>query len=305
MTTDLIQFALYAGVLIALSPWLGRWMSKTLAGPLSAPGFVPKRSEQRLYAVLGIDPAREQNWREYAGALLLVNAIGFALLYALLRLQDQLPWNPQQLPALSSDLAFNVAISFVTNTNWQSYGGEGTLSYLSQMVGLTTQNFLSAATGIAVLLAMARGFARREVDGVGNFYVDMVRVVVYVLLPISAVMGLILIWQGVPQNLSHYVSADTIEGAHQTIAQGPVASQLAIKQIGTNGGGFFNANSAHPYENPTPLSNFIEVYAILALAAALVFVFGDMVRDRRQAWALFWAMFIPFAALTAAAYWAE
>ncbi|MFA5938264.1 MAG: potassium-transporting ATPase subunit KdpA [Sinimarinibacterium sp.] len=304
-SSDLIQFALYAALLIAVSPFLGRWLHAALTGGRTWLSPVLNPVEKGIYAVCGVDPAKDQDWRRYAGAMLLVNLAGFAVLYLILRTQHLLPFNPQSLPGLSSHLAFNTAMSFASNTNWQAYGGETTMSYFSQMVGLTVQNFLSPATGIAVLLAMIRGFTRRESNGIGNFYVDMTRSVVHVLLPLSLIMALFLVWQGMPQNLSAYVEANTVEGAKQIIAQGPVASQVAIKQLGTNGGGFFNVNSAHPYENPTPLTNFVEMFAILALAAALVFAFGHLVKDKRQAWALFWAMFIPFIAFLAFAYWAE
>ena len=208
--------------------------------------------------------------------MLVFNAAGLVLLYALLRLQQFLPLNPMHFSPMSPDLAFNTAVSFVTNTNWQSYGGESTLSYLSQMVGLTVQNFVSAATGMAIAIALVRGFARRSAASIGNFFVDTVRSTLYILLPLALIGALLLAWQGVPQNFDHYVEAHTLEGAQQTLAQGPAASQIAIKQLGTNGGGFFNANSAHPYENPTPLSNFLECLFILLVPAALVYTFGCM-----------------------------
>jgi K+-transporting ATPase ATPase A chain len=237
--------------------------------------------------------------------MLLFNALGFLFLFGLQRLQDMLPLNPQGFAGVTPDLAFNTAVSFVTNTNWQSYGGESTMSYLTQMLGLTVQNFLSAATGIALALALIRGFARKSAQGIGNFWVDLVRCTLYVLLPISFVAALFFVWQGVPQNLAAYVDATTLEGAKQTIAQGPVASQLAIKMLGTNGGGFFNANSAHPYENPTALSNFVQMLLIFSIGAALTNVFGRMVGDQRQGWAILAAMGVLFLAGVAVAYWAE
>jgi K+-transporting ATPase ATPase A chain len=237
--------------------------------------------------------------------MLLFNAAGFLLLYALLRLQAWLPLNPAGMSAVAPDLTFNTAVSFTTNTNWQNYGGESTLSYLTQMVGLTTQNFVSAATGIALVVALIRAFARASAKTVGNFWVDLTRSTLYVLLPLSIIGALILVWQGVPQNLGAYVDATTLEGAKQVISQGPAASQIAIKQLGTNGGGFWNANSAVPYENPTPLSNFLEVLYILLISAALTHTFGRMVKDERQGWALYAAMSIIFLAFLAVSYWAE
>ena len=237
--------------------------------------------------------------------MLLFNLAGMLLLYLLLRVQGLLPLNPQGFGAVEPNLAFNAAASFTTNTNWQNYGGETTLSYLTQMAGLTVHNFVSAATGIALAVAFVRGFARRSMNSIGNFWADLTRCTLYVLLPISIVIALVLVWQGIPQNLSAYIDATTLEGTHQTIAQGPVASQVAIKMLGTNGGGFFNANAAHPYENPTPLSNMVQMWAIFALSAALTNTFGRMVGDERQGWAIFAAMAIMFLAGVAVAYWAE
>ena len=237
--------------------------------------------------------------------MLLFNAAGFACVYALMRLQGWLPLNPAGMSAVAPDLTFNTAVSFATNTNWQNYGGESTLSYLTQMVGLTAQNFVSAATGIALAVALIRGFARASAKTVGNFWVDLTRCTLYVLLPLSIIAALILVWQGVPQNLGAYVDATTLEGAKQTISQGPAASQIAIKQLGTNGGGFWNANSAVPYENPTPLSNFLELLYILLISAALTHTFGRMVKDERQGWALYAVMSILFLAGLVVCYWAE
>ena len=302
---DWLQIAFYFLVLVLLTRPLGGWLyrvfhgERTLLSPLLAP------IERSFYRLAGIDAKEDQGWLAYTGALLAFNAAGFALLYLLLRTQHLLPLNPQDLPAVSPHLAFNTAVSFVTNTNWQSYGGETTLSYFSQMVGLTTQNFVSAATGIAVALALTRGIARRNSKGIGNFWVDLVRAVLYVLLPLAVVSALVLVTLGVPQNLMAYTEATTLEGAKQLIAQGPVASQLAIKQLGSNGGGFFNVNSAHPFENPTALSNFIESLYLVLLAAALTNTFGRMVRDERQGWALFGAMAILLAAGMATIYVAE
>jgi len=300
-----VQIALYLAILFALVRPLGAYIFQVSQGGRTLLSPVLEPAERGLYRLAGVDGAREQSWLVYALSMLLFNALGFALLYALQRLQGLLPLNPQDMAAVPPDLAFNTAISFVTNTNWQAYGGETTMSYLTQMAGLTVQNFLSAATGIALALAMVRGFARQHAGTIGNFWVDLVRITLYVLLPLSLILALVFVWQGTPQNLSSYVTAQTIEGGTQTIAQGPVASQLAIKMLGTNGGGFFNANSAHPYENPTPLANLLQMLAIFAIGAALTNVFGRMVGDERQGWALLGAMAILFVAGVAVAYWAE
>ncbi len=299
--SDLIQLAAYAAALFLICPLMGRYLQATLA-PASARANIIERS---VYRVCGVDETREQDWKQYLGAVLLLNFAGIVLLLLILLFQDALPLNPAGLPGLSWHLALDTAVSFVTNTNWQSYGGESTMSVFSQMVGLTLQNFLSAATAIGVVLALIRGFARRESQAVGNFYVDMTRSVLWVLLPLSLVFALVLVWQGVPQTFDANVTATTLEGATQTIAQGPVASQEAIKILGTNGGGYFNVNSAHPFENPTPLTNFLQMLAIFTLGGGLVFLFGHMVGDKRQAWAIFAAMFITFAIVVGFGYWAE
>jgi potassium-transporting ATPase potassium-binding subunit len=261
--------------------------------------------EVGLYRLCGVDEKTEQHWMTYTVAVLLFSVAGFGVLYALQRLQAVLPFNPQGLSAVEESSAFNTAISFVTNTNWQGYGGETTMSYLTQMAGLTVQNFVSAATGIVLAIVLIRGFARRSAQTVGNFWVDIVRCTLYLLLPISLVVGLFLVWQGVAQNLNAYVEATTLEGAKQVIAQGPVASQEVIKELGTNGGGFFNANSAHPYENPNTLTNLVELVLIFSISAALTNVFGRMVGDQRQGWAIFAVMGLLFLAGVAVAYWAE
>ena len=284
---------------------LGRYMARVFEGERTFLTPVLGPVERGLYRISGIDETREQHWITYTVAMLLFNAAGFALLYALLRLQAVLPLNPAGMSAVAPDLTFNTAVSFATNTNWQNYGGESTLSYLTQMVGLTTQNFVSAATGIALAVALIRAFARTSGKTVGNFWVDLTRCTLYVLLPLSIVAAIVLVWQGVPQNLGAYVDATTLEGAKQTLSQGPAASQIAIKQLGTNGGGFWNANSAVPYENPTPLSNFLQLIYILLIAAALTHTFGRMVKDERQGWALYAAMSIIFLSLVAVSYWAE
>jgi potassium-transporting ATPase potassium-binding subunit len=252
--------------------------------------------ERIVYRLSGVHPEVEQGWKGYAFALLLFSVVGGLLAYAIERLQNVLPLNPQAFDAVPADLAFNTAMSFTTNTNWQFYGGESTMSYFTQMAALAFHNWVSSAAGIAIAVALVRGLARRSGRTIGNFWVDMVRSTLYILLPVCFFYTLFLIWQGVPQNLNEYTSATTLEGVTQTIAQGPVASQEAIKMLGTNGGGFFNANSAHPFENPTPLSNFVELFSILAISAGLTYTFGKMVGDTRQGWAIFAAMFILFVA---------
>src|SRR4030081_3122849 len=261
--------------------------------------------ERLFYRLSGVDEKSDQNWLTYAVSMLLFSLVGFASIYALMRFQAMLPFNPAGQSAVEEGLAFNTAMSFNPNTNWQSYVPETTMSYLVQMAGLTVHNFVSAATGIALAIALIRGFARRSAKGIGNFWVDLTRCTLYVLLPISVVVGLFFVWQGMPQNLGAYTEATTLEGAKQVIAQGPVASQEIIKELGTNGGGFFNANSAHPFENPTPLSNLIEMVAIFAIGVGLTNVFGRMVGNERQGWAILAAGGILFLAGVATAYWAE
>ena len=300
-----LQIALYVGVLLLCVRPLGRYMARVFNGERTFLDPVLRPVERLIYRVSGVDPRQEQHWTTYTAAMLLFNLAGFVLLYGLQRLQHLLPLNPQGFGPPSPDSAFNTAVSFTSNTNWQSYAGESTMSYLSQMAGLTVQNFLSAATGIVLAIALIRGFARRSAQTVGNFWVDMVRTTLWILLPLSFIFALVLVWQGVPQNLQPYANATTVEGSSQTIAQGPVASQEAIKMLGTNGGGFFNANSAHPYENPTPLSNFLELLAIFVIGAALTYTFGQMVGDTRQGWALFGAMMAVFLMGLVVAYWAE
>ncbi len=300
-----MQIAIYFAVLTLLVVPLGRYMARVLEGERTFLSPVLRPVEGLLYRAAGVDETREQHWIAYTVAMLLFNAAGFLLVYAIQRLQAVLPLNPAGQSAVPPDLAFNTAVSFTTNTNWQNYGGESTMSYLTQMLALTTQNFVSAATGIALAIALVRAFARASAGTVGNFWVDLTRSTLYVLLPLSFVAALFLVWQGVPQNLGPYVDATTLEGARQTLSQGPAASQIAIKQLGTNGGGFWNANSAVPYENPTPLSNFLEVLYILLVPAALTHTFGRMVKDERQGWALYAAMSVIFLAFVAVSYWAE
>jgi potassium-transporting ATPase potassium-binding subunit len=300
-----IQIALFCVIVALLVKPLGGYMTRVFAGERNLLSPVLRPIEQILYRIAGVDPRAEQHWTTYGVAMLLFTAAGFVTLYGLQRLQAILPFNPQDLPAVAPDLAFNTAVSFITNTNWQSYVPETTMSYLVQMAGLTVHNFASAATGIALAVALIRGFARRSTQTVGNFWVDLTRCTLYILLPISIVVGLFFVWQGMPQNLGAYVEATTLEGAKQTIAQGPVASQEVIKMLGTNGGGFFNANSAHPYENPTALTNLVQLVLIFSLGAALTNVFGRMVGDQRQGWAIFAVMGLLFLAGAVTAYWAE
>ncbi|WP_374368982.1 potassium-transporting ATPase subunit KdpA [Dongia sp.] len=301
----LLQIALFCVVIMALTKPLGAYMTRLFAGEAVFLSPFLRPVERLIYRLCAINHREDQHWSVYAIAMILFNGAGFVLLYALLRFQDLLPLNPQGFGAVPADLGLNTAISFVTNTNWQNYGGETTMSYLTQMLGLTVQNFLSAATGIALAVALIRGFARRSVSGIGNFWVDLTRCTLYLLLPLSFVMALFLVTQGMPQNLAAYVDATTLEGAHQTIAQGPVASQVAIKMLGTNGGGFFNANAAHPYENPNALSNFVQMVAIFAIGAGLTNVFGRMVGNQRQGWAIFSAMGVLFLLGIGICYWAE
>ncbi|WP_232629501.1 potassium-transporting ATPase subunit KdpA [Methylobacterium sp. Leaf118] len=300
-----LQIALYGAVVLALVTPLGRYMTRVFEGERTVLSPVLAPIEHGLYRAAGIDRRQEQTWLGYAGAMVLFNGAGFVLLYALLRLQAFLPLNPADQAAVAPDLAFNTATSFVTNTNWQSYGGETTLSYLAQMLGLTHQNFVSAASGMAVAVAVIRGFARASTTTLGSFWVDMTRATLYVLLPLCLVLALFYVSQGMPQTLSPSVEATTLEGARQTIAVGPVASQVAIKMLGTNGGGFFNANAAHPFENPTAVSNLVQMLSIFALGAGLTNVFGRMVGDERQGWAILAAMGLLFAAGVALTYWAE
>ena len=289
---------LFTAIVVALAKPAGNWMHALYARD-SLPG------ERVLFKLIGVDPKAEQSWVGYAVSLMTFNLLGIAFLFAVLKLQGVLPLNPQGFPAVETLLAFNTAVSFVTNTNWQNYGGESTLSHLSQMIGLTVQNFLSAATGLAVAFALIRGFARRQAKGIGNFWVDVTRVTLYLLLPASIVLALVYVALGVPQTFAASVSATTVEGAKQVIALGPVASQLAIKMLGTNGGGFFNANSAHPFENPSAISNLVQLLSMFVLGAGLTITFGKAVGNVRQGWAILAAMLLLFAGGVAVAYGAE
>src|SRR6202035_3886891 len=277
-----VQIALFSAIVILITRPFGGYMTRVFIGERSFLSPVLRPVERAVYWCCGVDEKEEQHWLTYAVAMLFFSIVGFLTLYALQRLQWYLPFNPQSQTGVEQSLAFNTSVSFVTNTNWQSYVPETTMGYLVQMAGLTAHNFVSGATGIALALALIRGFTRREAKAIGNFWVDLTRCTLYVLLPISVIVTLLFVWQGVPQNLSAYVDATTLEGAKQTIAQGPVASQEVIKVLGTNGGGFFNANSAHPYENPTALTNLVQMLLLIGIAAALTNVLGRMVRDERQ-----------------------
>ena len=300
-----VQIALFCAVVVLLVKPFGYYMTRVFKVGRTFLSLPLRPLERAIYALSGVKEDEEQDWKSYGLAVLTFSLAGFLALYALQRLQAVLPFNPQHLDAVAPDLAFNTSVSFVTNTNWQSYTPETTMSYLTQMAGLTVHNFVSAATGIALAIALIRGFARRSARTIGNFWVDMTRTVLYVLLPIAIVVGLFFAWQGMPQNLGGYVDATTLEGAKQVIAQGPVASQEVIKLMGTNGGGFFNANSAHPYENPNALTNFVEMVLIFSIGAALTNVFGRMVGKERQGWAIFAVMGILFLAGTFTVYATE
>src|SRR5215470_9817963 len=306
MTSNgLLQIALFCTIVTAIAVPLGTYMARVFAGERTLLSPVLGPVERGIYWISGVDAKKEQHWLTYAVAMLMFHIFAFASLYAMLRLQYYLLFNPQGMAGMREDLALNTAVSFTTNTNWQNYGGETTLSYFAQMAGLAVQNFVSAAVGIALALALIRGFARREVVGIGNFWVDLTRCTLYILLPISVVITLIFVWQGAPQNLSAYVDATTLEGAKQTIAQGPVASQEVIKVLGTNGGGYFNANSAHPYENPTALTNLVQMLLLIGIAAGLTNVLGRTVKDERQGWALFAAMSVLLLIGIVTVYWSE
>lgn len=308
------QLSLFVVVLVALAKPLGAYMAKVYENKPCGLDKILGPIERLIYRLCGVNPAAEMTWKQYTYAVLTVNFIGFLIVYGLLRLQWYLPLNPQEMPGATPHLAFNTAVSFATNTNWQSYAGEATLGYLAQMLGLTVQNFLSAAAGMAVLVALIRGFVRRQASSIGNFWFDMTRSTLYVLLPLSIVLALLLVSQGVVQTLNGYETAQLVqpvkdaegnEVTEQLIAVGPAASQIAIKQLGTNGGGFFNVNSSHPFENPTPFSNFLELLSILIIGAALCYTFGAMIGDTRQGWAVMAAMLVIFIPLLVVCYLCE
>lgn len=287
-----VQVVFFIGLFVCLTPLLGTYMAKVFTGNANLASQIFGWLENLCYRIGGINPKEEMTWTEYGKALLLFNFLGFITLFLLQLLQGYLPLNPQSFGPVSWPLAYNTAMSFTTNANWQSYAGETTLSYLTQMLGLTSHNFLSAATGMTALLALTRGLIRKTVDTIGNFWVDLIRMVVYILLPLAIIMSVVLVGQGVIQTFSPYVEVTTLENAPQTIPLGPVASQIAIKQLGTNGGGFFNANSAHPFENPTALSNLLEMLAILLIPAASVYMYGILVGSKKHGWMLFFAMIV-------------
>ena len=313
-TWDWLLPVVYLSVLLLLAKPLGGFMARVYSGQRTFLHPVLAPVERLFYRAAAAEPDAEMTWKTYAVAMLVFNLMGFLAVYALQRLQGHLPLNPQGLAAVSPDSSFNTAVSFASNTNWQGYGGETTMSYLTQMLALTVQNFVSAATGMAVLIALTRGIARHTAQTIGNFWVDLTRSTLYILLPLALVLALVLVSQGVVQTFSSYQAATLIQPAvdangqtvtEQVLAVGPAASQIAIKQLGTNGGGFFNVNSAHPFENPSPLSNFLELLAILLIPAALCYTFGKMVGDTRQGWAILAAMTLIFVVLVAVAVWAE
>lgn len=305
MITDVSMLAVFLVLLLVMAWPLGRYLAKVYSGEKTIFDKVFNPIAKVIYRLGGVDDKQEMNWRQYAGALVVFNMFGMILVFLIQILQDVLPWNPANLPSVAGDLAFNTAASFMTNTNWQSYSGESMVSYFTQMAALAVQNFLSAATGMVVAVALIRGLVQKKVTSLGNFGVDMVRSVLWILLPLSIIVGMIFVQQGVIQNLSPYVTVDTLEGGQQTIAMGPVASQESIKLLGTNGGGFFGANSAHPFENPTPFTNFLETYCIILIPTAMVFMFGHMVGDRRQGYAMLVAMLLLFAIGLSALYVSE
>ena len=302
---EAIQLIIFIVALVSLAPLLGKYMAKVFMGEKHFMKPVFGWLEKLVYRVSGIKSEEEMNWKTYLYGVLLFNLFGFVLLFLLQLLQAYLPMNTENLPNVSWHLAFNTAMSFTTNTNWQSYSGENTLSYLVQMLGLTVQNFVSAATGIAVALALIRGLTRKTTDALGNFWADMTRSVIYVLLPMAMILSFLLIGQGAVQTFSHYVTATTLQGTEQVIPLGPAASQIAIKQLGTNGGGFFNSNSSHPFENPTPFSNFLEMFALIIISGGLVFTYGHYAKSKRHARAIFSTMFILFAMGIAISLWSE
>lgn len=305
MGTILVQLALFLTILTFVALLLGEYMAKVFKGEKTLLSFILKPIEKFLYKLFGVDETTEMDWKAYSFSLIIFNVLGIIAVFTLQELQHVLPFNPQHLPPVRWDTAINTAVSFVTNTNWQAYAGEGTLSYLTQMLGLTVQNFVSAACGIAVVVALLRAFTNKEIKTIGNFWVDLTRAIVYILLPLSILYSLVFVSQGVIQNLNPYVKVNTIQGAEQVIAQGPVATQEAIKVLGTNGGGFFNANSAHPYENPNPLTDYMQILGLLIISAAFPFTFGILLNKRKQGWAIFMAMAILYLLGLGVALWSE
>lgn len=305
MGTVLVQLVLFLTILTFIAILLGEYMACVFKGERTLLSFILRPIEKFLYKLFGIDEAKEMDWKMYSFSLIIFNVLGIIALFVLQEVQHLLPLNPQGLAAVRWDTAINTAVSFVTNTNWQSYSGEGTMSYLTQMLGMTVQNFLSAAVGIATAIAVIRAFTKKEKNTIGNFWVDLTRAIVYIFLPLAIFYSLVFVSQGVIQNLNPYRHAKTIQGAEQVIAQGPVASQEAIKLLGTNGGGFFNTNSSHPYENPTPLTDYMQILGLLIIAAALPFTFGALLNKRKQGWAIFAAMAILYLLGLVVALWSE
>ena len=305
MASAVIQNGIYFIVLLLLTKPLGLFMYQVFSGERTFLHPVLRPVESGLYRLTGVDEAQEMRWTTYTVAMLLFNFVGWLLIYLLQRLQGGLPFNPQGLPGVEQFSAFNTAVSFMSNTNWQGYAGESTMSYLTQMAGLTVQNFVSSVTGIAIAIALVRGFARRNAQEIGNFWVDLVRGTLYLMLPLSIIVALVLIWQGTPQTLAGAAQETGLAGVTRLLPLGPAASQIAIKQLGTNGGGFWNANSSFPFENPTPITNFVESLAILAISAGLTYTFGKMVGNTRQGWAVFAAMSILYFVGIIVATWAE
>jgi potassium-transporting ATPase potassium-binding subunit len=301
----MLQITILLSVLTVCALFLGEYMATVFSCKKTMISAIFEVPEEIFYDIMKINPKKEMAWKEYGLNLIAFNAIGIAFLFGLQEVQHLLPLNPRHFGPVRWDLALNTAVSFVTNTNWQNYAGENTMSYLTQMLGMTVQNFLSAATGLAAMAAFIRAFARQGMSEIGNFWVDMTRSIIYILLPLSLILAFILVSQGVIQNFSPYVKAATLQGQEQTIAQGPVASQAAIKMVGTNGGGFFNANSSHPYENPTPMSDYLQILALLIIAAAAPFAFGKMIGSRKQGWVLFISMLILYLAGLSFAMWSE
>lgn len=305
MGTVLVQLALFLTVLTFIALLLGEYMAKVFKGEKTLLSFVLKPIEKLLYKLFGVDETVEMDWKTYSFSLIIFTVLSIIALFTLLEVQHLLPLNPQGFKALRWDTALNIAVSFVTNTNWQSYVPEGTMSYLTQMLGLTVQNFLSAAVGISVAIAVLRAFTKKETKTIGNFWVDLTRTIIYILLPLSVLYSLVFVSQGVIQNLNPYIKAHSIQGVEQVIAQGPAASQVAIKFIGTNGGGFFNANSAHPYENPNALTDYMQILGLLIISAALPFTFGILINNRKQGWAIFMAMAMLYLLGLGVALWSE
>lgn len=305
MGTILLQLTLFLAILTIIALALGEYMAKVFKGEKTLLSFILRPFEKLLYKLFGIDETTEMDWKTYSFSLIILSFLGIIGLFALQELQHLLPLNPQGLGSVRWDTAINTAVSFVTNTNWQAYAGEGTMSYLTQMLGMTVQNFLSAAVGIAIAIAFLRAFTKKETQTIGNFWVDLTRAIVYILLPLSIIYSLVFVSQGSIQNFNRYTKVQTLQGQEQLIAQGPVASQEAIKILGTNGGGFFNANSAHPYENPNPMTDYMQILGLLIISAALPFTFGVLINNRRQGWAIFSAMAILYIIGLAVALWSE